>query len=37
MSFQSREKKRRYKAAGEKPKRRYSSETAKRWFLHDLA
>jgi ribosomal protein S27E len=33
MSFQSREKKRRYKAAVEKSKRRYSSETAKRWFL----
>jgi len=33
MSFQSREKKRKYKAAVAKSKRRHSSETAKRWFL----
>ena len=33
MSFQSREKKRKYKAAVKKSKRRHSSETAKRWFL----
>jgi ribosomal protein S27E len=33
MSFQSREKKRKHKAAVAKSKRRHSSETAKRWFL----
>lgn len=33
MSFQSREKKRRYKAAVSKSKRRHAPETAKRWFL----
>jgi hypothetical protein len=33
MSFQSREKKRRYKSREKKAKRNRSSETAKRWFL----
>ena len=33
MSFQSREKKRKYKATVAKSKRRHSSETARRWFL----
>jgi hypothetical protein len=33
MSFQSREKKRKYKAAVAKSTRRHSSETARRWFL----
>ena len=33
MSFKSREKKRRYKAAVEKSKRAHAPETARRWFL----
>ena len=33
MSFQSREKKRKYKAAVSKSKRRHSSGTVRRWFL----
>ena len=33
VSFQSREKKRRYKAAVKKSKRTHSAETARRWFL----
>jgi hypothetical protein len=33
MSFQSREKKRRYKRAVDKSKKRYAGKTARRWFL----
>jgi ribosomal protein S27E len=33
MSFQSRQKKRRYKRAVEKSKRHYADETAESWFL----
>jgi hypothetical protein len=33
MSFQSREKKRRYKRAVNKSKKRYADETARRWYL----
>jgi hypothetical protein len=33
MSFKSREKKRRYKAAVNKSKRAHAPETARRWFL----
>lgn len=33
MSFQSRQKKRRYKQAVARSKRRHADETAKRWFL----
>jgi ribosomal protein S27E len=33
VSFKSREKKRRYKAAVKKSKQRHAPETARRWFL----